>query len=482
MTVTPFFYPYEPPEHLSTTNNPPSDPEILEIRRIVDKGRVHAAYLQSEILRLRHEINELSNERHSIQSKVDRHAAILSPVRRLPAEILITIFHGTLPSPTSRPAFPTQSPWNVSRVCVLWGSVALSSPELWSHISVHPSRNIPIPALYAQLERSKPRLLSINFSCDGIYANSHALAVLLDNSARWKAVSLLRPPRQTIIRFNNELFQGRLLPELRSLSFKRSDDSETCTAFESAPRLTDVRIDGSHRRVLVPYPQLTRLRVQMPRTPDRLGTALNLTHLTLGKASVTLPPPSYAQPIHLPVLRFLYIADGHYLESFLLPALEDICVRENVSFLPAFITRSPCTLKVLTILEGLLDVVPILQSTPALHELRLRRLFAISLLVPQLVIPDDDSAVVCPELRHLTLCDVEEEEFLLALEILDTRKRAEDFPSLDLLILELDSGGTCPYSVPETYKHLRKDVHWVSGKRAVEAFESWRAVYPGGGK
>ncbi|KAK7026236.1 hypothetical protein R3P38DRAFT_3192832 [Favolaschia claudopus] len=107
-----------------------------------------------------------------------------------------------------------------------------------------------------------------------------------------------------------------------------ADDSETYTAFESAPRLTDVRIDGSHRRVPVPYPNYASA-YPSPRTSDRLRVLFSPAVLRT------------AHPLPLS-LRSLDITDEHYLESFL-SAVEDICVRENTSVLPAaFMPRSAC--------------------------------------------------------------------------------------------------------------------------------------------
>ncbi|KAJ6457235.1 hypothetical protein C8R45DRAFT_1081901 [Mycena sanguinolenta] len=466
----PYFHIDDPPPHLAFTNNAPSESEVAEILRAVDQGRAYIADLQTEIDRLQEAIEAAACARLDAQNKLKHHTAILSPLRRFPAEILGAIFHWTLPPPNSRAAFLAQSPWNLSRVCSLWRTIVLSSPDLWSRISIHSSRTFPIHALQAQLQRSQPRPLTVTFSCEGLNSNMNGLGLLLEHSARWESVSLLRPPRDTILRFNtlNQLHVS--LPRLHTLSFKRSDDSETCTAFERAPRLTDVRIDGSHRRLVVPYAQLERLRVQMPRTPDRLSLAHNLVYLTLGKASMTLPPPSYPSPIRLPRLRVLCLADGHYLESLLLPALEDICVKEHVSFLPAFIARSSCRLQKLTVIEETTDIVAILNSAPTLREMRLRHLYAISVLVRHLAVPDDGTPVVCPELGHLTLCDIEEQQFLLALELVDARRKATDVPSLSLCILDLHFGSDgCPYNVP-----LSVEVEWVSGKRAVESVNDWR--------
>lgn len=508
----------DPPVHLSSTNNPPSDSETSQLRRSLDRGRVYLIHLQDEINRLQKAMDAVYMERWDIQSKVDRHAAILSPMRRLPPEILSAIFQWTLPLPNARPAFVTQSPWNISRVCGRWRAICLASPHLWSHISIQSTRHFPSDALLAQLERSRPRPLSIHFSFEGINPNMKTLGLLLATSGRWETIWLLRPPKTTILRFNTLTSpSGRPPIMLRTLTFKRSDDSETCTAFAAAPLLTDVRIDGSHRRLLVPYPQLKRLRVQMPRTPDRLVTATALTHLTLGKASASLPPPSYPTPVRLPRVRALFVADGRYLESLLLPALEDVCVQANAQFLPNFIERSECALRRLTVLEPMLDAGPVLACTPALRELRLNRLFGVGILAECLAVPEPDGPVgmVCPELRRVALCDVDEDEFRILLGLLDARKRSVERPSLSLTIFALNpensgltwnvnsllalesasaSVSATPtstqehteppslYPFPEAYKDLKTHVEWVVGKRAVERLEGWRTSYPGGGK
>ncbi|KAJ7731248.1 hypothetical protein B0H16DRAFT_205178 [Mycena metata] len=430
------FFLERPFSHLTSTNTAPTDAEISEIQQIMSRGRAHVRDLGIEIDRLARAIAALRQERRDVQNRVDLHAAILSPIRRFPAEILGQIFHWTLPSAKARfMSFTAQSPWNISRVCSRWRAICVDSPDLWSHIRIHASRIFPVAALRIQLERSKPRPISIYFSWDGTDSNIDALAVLVMSSTRWESASLIRPSGAMVLGLNTLSEREGCLPLLRELNFKRSDDRETCTAFETAPQLTDVSIDGSHRRLLVPLAQLTRLRLQMPRTPERLRLAVNLLQLTLGKASLTLPPPVYDEPIELSHLQMLFIADGRYLSSFRLPALEDICIKENAICLPAFIDRSPCRLQKITLIEELPNILEILDRAPALREIRLRHPAA-------------------------------------------SRRRRQTVALLNLCVLQLNSGEStrCPYNITS---ELQTAVEWVSGKSAQALYDGWRADYPG---
>ncbi|KAJ7157389.1 hypothetical protein C8R46DRAFT_1114362 [Mycena filopes] len=473
--------------HLITSNAPPTDPEATEIRQIIARGRAHVHDLGIEIDQLQRAIAALREERRDVQNRITLHVAVLSPLRIFPPEILGQIFRWSLPAPKTRTvSFTAQSPWNISRVSRGWRTVSIGSPELWSHIRVHASRTVPIQALETQLERSKPRPLSIYFSWDNTDSNIDALAILAMNSTRWEFASLIRPSGAMVMGLNTLSEREGRLPLLRKLTFKRSDDRETCTAFERAPQLTDVSIDGSHRRLLVPLAQLTRLRLQMPRNPDRLRLAVNLVNLTLGQASLSLPPPQYEPPIELPRLRMLFIADAMYLLSFVLPALEDICVKENATVLADFLDRSSCRLKNLTLIEEVSDIRPILDRAPTLRDIRLRRPLAITVALWHLTASDGGGAPppVCPELHRITLCNIDQSDFARAVAMLNSR-RHHAVSSLSLCILHLDSDSEttqCPYDFPDGQEELRSAVEWVSGKPALAMYEEWRANYPGGGK
>ncbi|KAJ7646532.1 hypothetical protein FB45DRAFT_711947, partial [Roridomyces roridus] len=57
---------------------------------------------------------------------------ILSPVRRLPNELLVEIFTVMVRDGFDKKHF--EHPWVPSRVCRRWSAVALGTPSLWSFI------------------------------------------------------------------------------------------------------------------------------------------------------------------------------------------------------------------------------------------------------------------------------------------------------------------------------------------------------------
>lgn len=83
----------------------------------------------------------------------------LSPVARLPNEILALIFLHAIQSPAPNSAILSQQV--ISSVCRVWRNVALSTPEYWATIYV--SSKMPVTVYREYLARSSPFPLSIEF-------------------------------------------------------------------------------------------------------------------------------------------------------------------------------------------------------------------------------------------------------------------------------------------------------------------------------
>ncbi|KAJ7879186.1 hypothetical protein B0H14DRAFT_2160977, partial [Mycena olivaceomarginata] len=62
--------------------------------------------------------------------KFGKHEGALSPLRRMPVEIISLIFKFAAPFPSDFMNVE-EGPWVLSAVCSLWRTIALSQPSLW---------------------------------------------------------------------------------------------------------------------------------------------------------------------------------------------------------------------------------------------------------------------------------------------------------------------------------------------------------------
>ncbi|KAJ7147680.1 hypothetical protein C8R43DRAFT_889629, partial [Mycena crocata] len=78
-----------------TNNEPPSETEVPFIRSIVETTISRLAHLDDEISRLQGRagrLKELEGVRGSLSTSHAQNTAIISPLRRMPAEVLAEIF------------------------------------------------------------------------------------------------------------------------------------------------------------------------------------------------------------------------------------------------------------------------------------------------------------------------------------------------------------------------------------------------------
>ncbi|KAF8211101.1 hypothetical protein K438DRAFT_1514809, partial [Mycena galopus ATCC 62051] len=114
---------------------------FILVQSVISEADARLACLDDEISKLEEKLEQLKADRASLFSFRTRNKAILSPLRRMPAEILGEIFLWTLPSVSTeifRARFEMgASPWVLAQISSRWRAVSLSTPSLWSQIVVN---------------------------------------------------------------------------------------------------------------------------------------------------------------------------------------------------------------------------------------------------------------------------------------------------------------------------------------------------------
>ncbi|KAF8216899.1 hypothetical protein K438DRAFT_1658426 [Mycena galopus ATCC 62051] len=376
-------------------NEPPEESEATVLWSIVSKTDTQLADLDDEIFKLREKLSQSEEQRASLFSYRTQNSAILSPLRRMPPELLREIFSSALPAAVDlshqRRWDIGQAPWLLTHVSSRWRAVALSTPSLWSHIVVNYcaghdvdfSLAYPPAMMEAQLERSQN--LKINFSGDTKLRPDFQVQMfelLAQHSLRWEELSVgltfAMTPVLTTIRHR--------IPSLQRLYIHWSvapEDPITKQAldcFQTAPSLVDVSLLNTYhgRPVSLPVHLLTRYEQNCPLEDHRriLTQTPNLIEAHIWIEFDDEPWPDFVEAIDLVHLQRLYVSNVHVLKHFRLPALEELAVivgYDAPHLLPSFtslLDRSSCSLRRLCLREcPAATVIQLLQTTPSFTEL-----------------------------------------------------------------------------------------------------------------
>ncbi|ESK82322.1 hypothetical protein Moror_2241 [Moniliophthora roreri MCA 2997] len=124
---------------LLDTNFAPNPEEVNEIRDLLHEPEKELHVLEEQISRLRARRDEL-------KSFVNRHRALLSPIRQIPRDVLEEIMIHCLPINRFPICSSAEPPLLLTAICRSWREIALSTPHLWNTIHI----NLP-PALRPEL-------------------------------------------------------------------------------------------------------------------------------------------------------------------------------------------------------------------------------------------------------------------------------------------------------------------------------------------
>jgi hypothetical protein len=203
--------------HQLNTNYVPSDNEIVAIRSLVRKGEATLNDIERRTEELEQELIELRERWEAQKREVDEHKALLSPIKRIPVDILTSIFLAVLENHGRRQIISADhSAVVISHVCQHWRTVSLSTKLLWCNLIIDiPSyHGLPNPrwnAKVAKLVEMTQVWISRSDNChlrieimdlsggirrdvDALFSEGtdfHKLVdVLLSSSSRWKDLDL----------------------------------------------------------------------------------------------------------------------------------------------------------------------------------------------------------------------------------------------------------------------------------------------------
>ncbi|KAJ6530067.1 hypothetical protein DFH09DRAFT_994695 [Mycena vulgaris] len=404
------------------SNDPPAEVNIPSIREFLGRGRPRRAQLDAKIAVLRASLDELLEERNPLDTEIRKHEGAVSPLRRLPAELLSLIFKFTLP-----PYSPEEisGPWIVGGVCRRWRTVALSHPTLWSTIVLDFSEAEPTSethaALEVQLERSRGCPLNITFiPWDDLRCRPMELKIvniLASHCERWEVVMMVGPEALysrlagirgylPLLRVLNITIRPNLIESEEDSSPRPMDMFEFCPRLREAYIDMDVYLEATAPTVELPYSQLLRFtgRSPWPHYLSALSSASNLVDCILNYIEPT-PIPS-GTTITLPHLRRLSLSTTTVLDFLKTPALQELYCCDQSGHLHSFLRRLH-NLHKLVVPEtpSAADITRLLHAAPTITTLGIylpigftRELFSVLALPMQ-----NASALAIPALEAISI-------------------------------------------------------------------------------
>ncbi|KAK7042294.1 hypothetical protein R3P38DRAFT_2889578 [Favolaschia claudopus] len=474
-------------QFLLQSNETPLDSQIPAIRSEID--RIRAELAVSLVTR-----NEFDEDLRNMEEHLNAHSAILSPIRRIPPEILSEIFSWTSSFErigTFGAHEVAMPPWDLTHVCRAWRAVARGDSELWSRIRISTRASTsptlpsyPIEALEAQLSLSHTASLGVEFLVHS--TNSEAALPLLETLVlhcdRWKLFTFKSLDMSLIPSLVH--IHGRL-NRLESLTIIGDDlndafnwPSEYTDMFSVAPRLREVRLsDSSMRsfspRISFPCENVTHLRLYC--LSDWFYQTLCKTPSLVECEILACDVPNLSVPVvEIPSLRRLtaLTVQKAPLTSFIrAPNLDFLSLSGIIDNVPAFIQDSRCrltTLRLADIYHGPDTILNLLQCTPTLSNLAIT-LFdftatAVEIILAALTI-SGTSADLCPALTGLFIGFIEQKRFdLLSYRMIGSRFHPQALQGRALRRIWIQAG----IFLNEGWVNLEED-HLVEIQRFMEA-------------
>ncbi|KAJ7175206.1 hypothetical protein C8R43DRAFT_1201906 [Mycena crocata] len=126
------------------TNYVPSDDDRRHIQEFRAQVLSELSTIAAKMELHQGQLSNLQSRNTTIHKVLDPYLALVSPMRRIPAEILQEIFMHCLRSKDHPIMHTSEAPLLLGRVCSAWRTISLSTPSLWSsvHVVIPPPQGV----------------------------------------------------------------------------------------------------------------------------------------------------------------------------------------------------------------------------------------------------------------------------------------------------------------------------------------------------
>ncbi|KAK0244635.1 hypothetical protein EDD85DRAFT_206630 [Armillaria nabsnona] len=326
----------------------------------------HHAPINDEIAKLERLGFWYKAQLHTVMKSLENRKSVYAPVRRLPRDILLEIFHSVCDSwwqdaekdDSTHDSLDMAGPlWVLGRVCGLWRDILHTSPASWARcvwLKTPFSGHAP-EILQAYLEHTgeHPLILVADCYSSGTPEDSEIMSLLVQSSYRWKNVCI-----RIHVHYMRHLESVSHFPVLQTIEIDISDDfgfpvemsSDMCL---KAPQLWQATLQSqgidqvklpsgiTHYSGYISCLEDLQLLSQLPK--------LRTCHL---QSTETLPTD--AAPMVMAELRELYVEDSDTLDLLTAPMLQSLTIvgvpegSPSSSGIAPFLRRSGCRLESLS--------------------------------------------------------------------------------------------------------------------------------------
>ncbi|KAF5359500.1 hypothetical protein D9756_003543 [Leucocoprinus leucothites] len=228
---------------------------------------------QQEIYQCQLVLDRLTQELNRIQQQLDHSRKLLSPILRLPSELLQHIFTFCIPSQKFVPLYQQSAPLLLTSVNRLFRERALATPQLWSSLSIHRNssgtgfyphpnliqlfieRSAAIPLSWS-LEDARPSLTVVDTNRPPMPV-SQIVELYVPHAERWKHVRIDYGSGWVPNTGLDSLPANIQFPWLETLSIKRGYWLDNREISILSRMLTSPRLHGVSWYSQKPYTTLT---------------------------------------------------------------------------------------------------------------------------------------------------------------------------------------------------------------------------------